>query len=174
MKKSHIALLAIPAVLVAGLIAHKKFGGRCGSFGPSSCGGGSFEHGSHGPCGGGPGGVAFEKFKALRRDLDLSLIQKFKIIGTVKGFKESLKAQFAAGKSAREGMRSAVQQHGADSPEVQAAAAVLAGASQNRALLFAKIAEAIRPILSDEQAAKFEVARAEFEAMIQSKLDQLG
>ncbi len=161
MKLSRIALIAVPVALAIGFIAHRNHG-PCGSRGPG-CG-----------CGDGPRGVAFQKLKALRSDLDLSFGQKIKIHSVVKGYKDSLKSQWAAGKAARGSLKEAITAHGTESPEVQTAATALAEASRGRALLFAKIAGDIRPILSEEQARKFETARQEFEALIQSKLDSLS
>ena len=163
MKLSRIALIAVPAALIIGLIAKRNHCGPCG-YRSRRFGGPGF---------GGPGRGIFLRLKALRHDLDLGFGQKIQIHTIVRGYKDSLKTQWAAGKSARDSLRQANLEHGPDSPEVQAAATHLAEIFRGRVLLFAKIANDIRPVLSDEQIRKFEAARLDFESFIQTKLDNL-
>lgn len=114
---------------------------------------------------------ALQKIKALREDLALTADQKGKVKAIVKSHKTPIKAQWSKGKTAREALRKASSDHGPESPEAKAAAAKVGDVARDRALLMAKIAHEVRPILTPEQLRKFEKARFEFQSLIETKLD---
>lgn len=118
--------------------------------------------------------AAMEKFRAFRSDLELTADQKASIRAILVRHKESIRTQWGQGKSARDSMRKATLEHGPESAEAREAASVLGNVARDRSLLIARIATEVRPILSEGQLRKFEKARGEFEAFIDSKIDSFN
>ncbi|MGC4016240.1 MAG: hypothetical protein QM755_17215 [Luteolibacter sp.] len=63
-------------------------------------------------------------------------------------------------------MREAASSHGAESAEAKAAASHIGDVARDRALLVARIASEIKPLLTADQIGKLQSARSEIEEMI--------
>ena len=127
------------------------------------------------PFGQGPfRGEIVQRLMDLRADLDLSDTQKEEIRVVAEGYRDEIKAQWTTGKAAREGMRSAVQEHGAESPEAIAAAEKIGDAATSGSLLLAKILSDVKPLLTEDQLQKIQSGRADITGLIESRLNAGG
>ena len=113
---------------------------------------------------------AREKLTALRDELNLDPAQKKEIREVLVSHKPELIAQFTQGKNAREAMQSAVKDHGAASPEANAAATNVGEVAKKRALLVASISEQVKPILTPDQIKKLQDAKAGFRKWLQEEM----
>jgi Spy/CpxP family protein refolding chaperone len=87
----------------------------------------------------------------LRAQAPLSDAQRKDVRNVVQSHKSEIRAQFEKGRDARRAMIDAVAQKGPDSPEALKAADAIGEAARNRALLTAKVASEITPLLTPEQ-----------------------
>lgn len=115
-------------------------------------------------------GEIVQRLMDLRDDLDVTDAQKKEIRSVVEGYRSEIKAQWDTGKAAREGMRSAVQEHGAESPEATAAAEKIGDAASSGSLLLAKILSDVKPLLTEDQLQKIESGRADISGLLESRL----
>jgi len=107
-----------------------------------------------------------EKLRGLRSDLNLTDTQRGEIKKILVSHRDEIRNQWQSGKTAREGMREAVTAHGADSAESKAAAAHIGESARDRALLVARIATEIKPLLTADQVSKLQSTRTDIEGMI--------
>jgi len=123
------------------------------------------------PAAGGVGNGSFrvriiEKLRGLRSDLDLTDTQRDEIRKVLSSHREEIRHQWETGRGARENMRETVNAHGVESAEAKAAASRIGDAARDRALLVARIATEIKPLLNADQIRKLQSARSEIEEMI--------
>lgn len=127
------------------------------------------------PVGEGPfRGEIIQKLMAMRDDLGLTDTQKQEIRGVIETYRSEIKDQWAIGKSAREGMRTAVQEYGAESPEASATAEKIGDAATSGSLLLAKILSDVKPLLTEDQIQKMQDGRADISKLLESRLNVGG
>ena len=130
---------------------------------------------SAGPLGQGPfRGEIVQKLMNMRDELGMTDAQKQEIRGVIEGYRSEIKSQWAIGKAAREGMRTAVQEHGAESPEATAAAKKIGDAATSGSLLLAKILSDVKPLLTEDQIKKIQEGRVDITSLIESRLNAGG
>ncbi len=106
----------------------------------------------------------------LRKEAALSEDQRTQIKGILKSHKSEIAAQFKAGSAARHAMQDAVEAKGPESAQALKAADGIAATARSRALLIAKIATEIRPVLTPEQQKLAKATRDRIEEMIDTRI----
>jgi Spy/CpxP family protein refolding chaperone len=110
----------------------------------------------------------------FREDADLTDKQRDHIKDVIASHKSEIEAQFQAGRNARRSMQESVAAAGPESARTQNAADAVAAAARSRALLVAKIASEIRPILTADQLELAEATRERIDEIIERRMSQFA
>ncbi len=94
---------------------------------------------------------AIRRLLAFREETPLSETQRAQMRNVLQAHKNEIQTQLAAMQEAHAQLRAAIRKGGANGAEVNAAADRVAAAARSGALLHAKIAGEIRPLLTNEQ-----------------------
>lgn len=112
--------------------------------------------------------IARELFN-LREQAGLTDQQRAGVKSILKSHKPEIAAQITSGRDARRAMHRAVESSGPESAETLKAADAVAAAARNRALLTARIASEIRPLLTAEQVALAKATRERIEESVDAR-----
>ncbi|WP_395751439.1 Spy/CpxP family protein refolding chaperone [Prosthecobacter sp.] len=102
----------------------------------------------------------------FRKQTPLSDEQKAALSKILAEHREEIQTQIKQGREARHAMEKAVKENGS----TQAAADKIGDAARDRALLMARIAKEVRPLLTPEQQKRMEEARGEIEGLVDGAL----
>lgn len=102
----------------------------------------------------------------FRHETPLSAEQKQKAQGVLESHRSEIRSQMEKGRDARRAMMAAVKESGSDAVATREAADKIGNAARDRALLMAKVASEIKPLLTPEQLKRVESARAEIESEV--------
>jgi Spy/CpxP family protein refolding chaperone len=105
-------------------------------------------------------------FLNFRKQTPLSDEQKTALSKILAEHREEIRAQIKEGREARHAMEKAVKENGS----TKAAAEKIGDAARDRALLMARIATQVRPLLTPEQQKQIEHARGEIEELVDGAL----
>ncbi len=106
----------------------------------------------------------------FRHETPLSDEQKQKARAVMESHRSEIQAQIEKGRDARRSMLGLVKTSGPDDTAVREAADKIGNAARDRALLFAKVAREIRPLLTPEQLKRIETARTEIESEVDAAI----
>ncbi|WP_395735362.1 Spy/CpxP family protein refolding chaperone [Prosthecobacter sp.] len=110
--------------------------------------------------------TAARHFLNFRKQTPLSDEQKTALSKILAEHREEIRAQITEGRDARRAMEKAVKENGS----TKAAADKIGDAARDRALLMARIAKQMRPLLTPEQQKQLEEAHSEIESLVDSAL----
>jgi len=106
----------------------------------------------------------------FRHETPLSAEQKQKARGVIESHRSEIRSQMERGRDARRAMMDAVKGSGPDAAATKEAADKIGNAARDRALLMARVASEIKPLLTPEQLKRVESARAEIESDVDAAL----
>lgn len=115
-----------------------------------------------------------KKLMSLLDALELTDDQRETVRTMVESYKRDISTQLRSDKAARDGMRAAVEAHGADSAEAKAAARKVGAIATRRALLMAEIVEEMKPFLTEGQIEKIEKGQTQIAGWIEGQLSAKG
>lgn len=115
-----------------------------------------------------------EKIQEVREELGLSDAQKNQIQGIFFSYRDDIRQQIAAGRTARQEMEQAVKQHGPESEEAGEAAAYIGEVAESRALLLGEILTEVSAVLTDEQRETLGELRGRIQEWIEGALSAKG
>lgn len=110
--------------------------------------------------------TAARHFLNFRKQTPLSDEQKTALSKILAEHREEIRAQITQGRAARHAMEKAVKENGS----TQAAAEKIGDAARDRALLMARVAKGVWPLLTPEQQKRMEEAHSEIESLVDSAL----
>lgn len=106
--------------------------------------------------------TALQRMLAFRNETPLSAEQRKQVQGILEKHHDEIRAQFTAGRDAREALHTAI----VDGSDAEAAAVRVGENARAGALLHAKLAREIRPVLTEEQRRRLDSAFDELQAGI--------
>ena len=125
----------------------------------------------------GPRGMVREiimELMHLRKEAAIEEDQRAEIKGILKSHRSEIATQFKAARDARHAMQDAVEAKGQESAEAMQAVDAIAATARSRALLVAKIATEIRPVLTPEQMKLAKATRERTEDMVDERMAKFG
>lgn len=110
--------------------------------------------------------TAMRNLMNFRHETPLSTEQKQKARSVIESHRSEIHAQLEKGRDARRTMLGLMKTSGPDDAATREAADKIGNAARDRALLIAKVASEIRPLLTPEQLKRIETARTEIESQV--------
>lgn len=114
--------------------------------------------------------TAMRNMLNFRHETPLTAEQKRKARGVLESHRSDIRTQMEKGRDARRAMMDAVKASGPDAVATKEAADKIGNAARDRALLMAKVASEIRPLLTAEQLERVEAARTEIESQMDAAI----
>ncbi len=106
----------------------------------------------------------------FRHETPLTAEQKQKARSVMESHRSEIHTQMEKGRDARRAMFHAVTASGPDAAATKEAADKIGNAARDRALLMAKVASEIKPLLTAEQLKRVEAARTEIESEVDAAI----
>ena len=102
----------------------------------------------------------------FRKETQLSDEQRQQLKTVLETHRPETRALVERGREARKAYAAAVKAHGPEASQTREAAQKLGDLARDRALLMARVAVEVRPLLTDDQIKRLETARAEIETLV--------